>query len=167
MVSQMKLCDRNGYSLMEMMLVVAILGVIATVGPTLFTKVFQFYQLHNAKLEIQRDARAALDTINRFLRQGQSATVVIDQFAGQPPFSRISFTTTQSQSVMFYQSGTTLYQVLQSTNAICRNVRFIAFTYPRSDDPTIVSIALTTQKSTYQGLYKALQLSIQKVRVMD
>jgi hypothetical protein len=152
---------------MEAMMVVAIVGLVAFVAPTLMIHVVRFYQLHEAKVEIQRDARACLDLVNRFLRQAQSASVVIDQAAGQPPYSRVSFTTVQGQGMSFYQSGTTLYQVAQSTTAISQNVRFIAFTYPRSDDPTIVSVALTMEKATYEGGYKALELSIQKVRVMN
>ncbi len=149
------------------MLVVAILGVIALVGPNLFTQIYRFYRLHSAKVEIQRDARVALDLIDRFLRQAQSSTVVVDQVTGQPPYSRISFTTTQGQNMLFYQQGATLYQVAQSTTVISQNLYYLAFTYPRSDDPTILSIAMTMQKSTYQGAFKVLQLSIEKVRVMD
>jgi Tfp pilus assembly protein PilW len=165
MVTRMK--KRAGYTLVEAMIVCAIIGMVVVAAPTLFTQVYKFYQLHNAKVEIQRDARAALDIINRFLRQAKSYTVVVDQISGQPPFSRISFTTIEGQNMIFYQSGNTLYQVAQSTTAISQNLHYIAFTYPRTDDPTIISVAMTMEKNTYQGLYKALELSIEKVRIMD
>jgi uncharacterized protein (TIGR02599 family) len=158
---------QNGFTLVEMMMTVAILGIIAMVGPEIIVQTIRFYQLHEAKIEIQRDARACLDLIDRFLRQAQSATVVVDQATNQPPYSRVTFTTIQGQGMSFYQSGNTLYQVAQSTTVISENVQYIAFTYPRTDDPTIISVALTMQKSTYQGGSKALELSIQKVRVMD
>ncbi len=67
--------------------------------------------------------------------------------------------------MMFYQNGKSLYQVAGSTTLISNNVQYIAFTYPRTDDPTIMSVALTMEKATYQGGYKALELSIQKVRI--
>ncbi len=152
---------------MEAMMVVAILGILSLIGPKIMIQVIRFYQLHEAKVEIQRDARACLDLVNRFLRQARSATVVIDEAANQPPYSRVSFTTVQGQPVSFYQSGTTLFQVARSTTVISDNLHYIAFTYPRSDDPTIISVAITMEKSTYEGGYKALELSIQKVRVMD
>ena len=152
---------------MEELMVIAIIGIIAMVGPNLITQVVRFYQLHQAKVEIQRDARACLDLINRFLRQAQASSVVVDQGANQPPYSRINFTTVQGQKMSFYQSGTALYQVAQSTTVISNNLHYIAFTYPRTDDPTIISVALTMEKSTYEGGYKALELSIQKVRIMD
>ena len=153
--------------MIEMMLVVTIIGLVVFIGPTLLTQLVRFYQLHNAKIEIQRDARASLDLMNRFLRQAESYSVTIDQVSGQPPYSRISFTTITGLNVIFYQSGTTLYQVVQSTVAISRNLHYIAFTYPRSDDPTIISVSMTMEKTTYQGAYKALELSIEKVRVMN
>jgi len=62
----------------------------------------------------------------------------------------------------FYQQGTVLYQVAQSTTAISQNLHYIAFTYPRTDDPTIISVAITMEKATYEGGYKALELSIRK-----
>jgi Tfp pilus assembly protein FimT len=156
-----------GYSLMEELMVIAIIGIIAMVGPNLMTQVVRFYQLHEAKVEIQRDARVCLNLINRFLRQAKSSSVVVDQAANQPPYSRITFTTVEGQTMSFYQSGLTLYQVAQATTVISNNLHYIAFTYPRSDDPTIISVAVTMEKATYEGGFKALELSIQKVRIMD
>lgn len=149
------------------MMVVAILGIVFTMGPTLLTQVVRFYYLHLAKTEIQRDARASLDVINRFLRQAQASTVVVDQATGQPPYSRITFGLLDGTSMRFYQQGQTLYQVNRSTIAISSNLRYIAFTYPRSDDPTILSVAMTMEKAIYQGGTKALELSVEKVRVMN
>ncbi len=162
-----KACDKGGMSLMETMIVVGIIGTLAATCPRLMEQAVRFYQLHQAKIEIQRDARAALDLINRFLRQAQSSTVLVDQASGQPPYSRITFTTIQGQTMSFYQSGTSLYQVATSTTNISQNLLYIAFTYPRTDDPTIISVALTMEKATYQGGNKALELSIQKVRIMN
>ena len=157
----------GGFSLAEAMMVIAILGITFSLGPTLLTHVMRFYYLHNAKVEIQRDAREGLDLINRFLRQGISSTITIDQLTGQPPYSRITFTTMAGQQMLYYQKGTSLYQVAQSTTMISQNLRYIAFTYPRSDDPTIISVAMTMEKATYLGGTKALELSVEKVRVMN
>jgi hypothetical protein len=44
---------------------------------------------------------------------------------------------------------------------------FIAFTFPRTDDATIVSVSLTMQKATFEGGSKALELTVQKVRIMN
>lgn len=116
--------------------------------------------------------RASLDSINRFTRQAQSATVVIDNAAGQPPTSRIQYqmvnSTGATVSMSFYQSGKKLYMNNNgNVSMLSDNLAFIAFTYPRSDDITIISVAMTMQSPTFRGGKKALQLSIQKVRVMN
>jgi prepilin-type N-terminal cleavage/methylation domain-containing protein len=159
--------NRAGYTLTEMILVVAIIGIVAMVAPTLITQLVRFYQLHNAKVEIQRDARACLDIMNRYIRQAESYSVVVDQLSGQPPYSRLSFSTISGGNIIFYQQGTNLYQVYRSTTVLSQNLHYIAFTYPRSDDPTILSVAMTMEKSTFQGAYKSLELSIEKVRIMN
>jgi prepilin-type N-terminal cleavage/methylation domain-containing protein len=159
--------NRNGLTLVEMMVVVAIIGFAVVAGPKLLVNAIRFFQLHTAKVAIQRDARSSLEIINRFLRQAVSSSVVIDQLAGQPPYSRISFKGFDGKTFMFYQQNSTLYQVALSTTPIAKNLRYIAFTYPRSDDPTIISVAMTMEKSTYEGGSKALELSIEKVRLMN
>jgi len=158
---------RRGYTLVEAMMTAGITGIVASTAPTIFHRVYQVYELHNAKVEIQRDARVSLDIINRFLRQAQAHTVVIDQVTNQPPYSRISFRTVTGQNVMFYQSGKTLYQVNASTTSLSANLRYIAFTYPRSDDPSILQVAITMEHGTFQGRSKALELSIEKIRIMN
>ena len=54
-----------------------------------------------------------------------------------------------------------------SKSILSHNIGYIAFTYPRTDDTSLISVALTTQSRTYKGGLKALQLSIQKVRIMN
>ena len=150
----------------ELMVVLAIIGLFTLLAPTMFTHTIRFWYLHTAKVEIQRDARAAFSNINRFLRQATYTSITIDNAAGQPPCSRISFTTVQGQRYLFYQKNNSLYQVAQSTATLSTNLRYIAFTYPRSDDPTIISVSMTMEKATYQGGTKALELSVEKVRIM-
>ncbi|MDD5627487.1 MAG: type II secretion system protein [Elusimicrobia bacterium] len=158
----------RGYTLTEMMVTVAIVGILSMVAAPLLVQMTNFWRQTTARNIIQRDVRASLDVIDRFCRQAKAGTVIVDQAAGQPPFSRISFTSVQGQNVSFFQSGSKLFMQLGSTlTMLSSNVAFIAFTYPRSDDTSIISVAITTQASTYLGGTKALQLSIQKVRIMN
>lgn len=153
--------------MIELIMTSAILSLLALMVTPLMIHMVRFYRLNSARVEIQRDARTCLDTINRFLRQANSSSVVIDQLSGQPSHSRISFTTYSGRNLSFYQQNTTLYKVDTSTIPISGNLRFLAFSYPRSDDPTIISVVVTMEKATYEGQRKALELSIQKVRVMN
>ncbi len=159
--------------MIEMMIVVGIMGVVMLAAPRTFTKVYRFTQLLIARVEIQKNARGALANINRDLRQAQSDSIVIDSVPGQPPHSRITFNKYNSAggtvSVSYYQRGLQLFQARGGSagKMIANNLRYIAFTYPRTDDDTIISISLTFEKATYEGGTKALQMAVEKVRIMN
>ena len=165
--------SRKGYSLMELMIVVAILGVIVSAAPRMFTGIYRFTRMITAKAEIQKNARGTLSNINRGLRQAQASSILVDQVSGQPPHSRITFTRYKTDGstevVSYYQSGKKLYMStnLAAGKKVCDDLRYIAFTYPKSDDSYIVSISVTFEKATYEGAAKALQMAVEKVRVMN
>ena len=50
---------------------------------------------------------------------------------------------------------------------VADDLRYIAFTYPKSDDGYIISISVTFERATYEGATKALQMAVEKVRVMN
>ncbi|MFA5975087.1 MAG: type II secretion system protein [Elusimicrobiota bacterium] len=164
--------NAKGFTLVETLLVVTILGIVAMVGPPIIVNVVRFFMMHSTRAEIQQDARVCLDVINRTLRQAVSSSIVIDQVSGQPGGSRITFQNLDGDTIIFYQSGKQLIQSVTAggsthTTPLARTLRYLAFTYPRSDDPTIISVALTMEKGIYEGQKKALELSIEKVRVMN
>jgi len=159
--------SQRGYTLVEVMVSLSILAIMAVIMAPLMKQAQRYFWMHRAKTEIQRDARLSLETVNRFLRQAYAASVVVDQLSGQPSHSRITFTTIQGRTLSFYQRDNTLYQAAGSTSTLSDNLRFIAFSYPRSDDASILSVSMTMEKSTYEGKAKALELSIEKVRVMN
>lgn len=160
--------SRAGYTLVEAMMVVAILGVVAVIGPRLLTGMTQFFNQSLARTDIQRDIRVALDTMNRTIRQASAATVTVSQDSGQPPYSKVSFTTVDGKSVTYKQSGRKLIQVVGSgQTALVNNIEYLAFTYPQTDENTVVSISVTLQKKTFSGRSTALQMAITKVRVMN
>jgi len=164
---------RKGYTLTELMIVVAIMGIIVTAAPRLFTGIYRFTRMITAKAEIQKNARASLSSINRGLRQAQSASIVIDQVSGMPPHSRITFTRYKpngsTEIVSYYQSGKKLYMSTDGAagKKVADDLRYIAFTYPKSDDGYIISISVTFERATYEGATKALQMAVEKVRVMN
>lgn len=163
--------NKKGYTLTESLMTVAILGILGSVAAPIMVRMNNFWRQTTARNEIERDVRVALDQINRNLRQADRRTINIDQAAGQPPFSRITFNVEDGSRWQFYQDGAKLYMVKSSatvtSSLLSQRVGFIAFTYPRTDDPSIVSVAVTMQAPTYLGGKKALQLSISKVRIMN
>jgi len=159
--------NRRGYTLTEMLMVVAIIGILATVGPRMLLQMQNFFLMTSARYEIQRDARTTLDTVNRYLRQAVARTVIIDTNS-QGLFSRIRFRHVDGRYMEFRQNGSQLIQVIGTTQSIVSgNLLYIAFTYPHTDDISIISVAITMGKSIQLGRRKVLELTIQKIRVMN
>jgi prepilin-type N-terminal cleavage/methylation domain-containing protein len=158
-----------GYTLIEVMLVVAILGIMSTVGARLLLQANRFFILTKTRGDLQKEARAIMYVITRELRQAQSATIILDrQSAAQPFYSRITFTKVSGTTMSFRQNGTQLQQVVgNQTMTLSKNLSYLAFTFPRSDDMTIVSVSMTLQEAIYQGQKKALHMAAEKVRVMN
>ncbi len=163
--------SQRGHTLSEALITVAILGILAAVLAPIMVNITNFWRQTTARSDIQRDVRVSLETMNRYLRQGRANTVIIDQVTGQPPFSRISFQTDKEQQLTFWQNGNLFMMEITSgtttTSQLSSRLGFLAFTYPRSDDDSIVSVAITMEAPTYLGGKKALQLSIAKVRIMN
>lgn len=163
-----KFQSRLGYTLTEMMMVVAIIGILATVAPTMLIQMQNFFLMTSARYEIQRDARTTLDTVNRYMRQAVATTVVMDTPAGQGPYSRIRFRHVDGRYMEFRQSGSKLIQVIDTAESVVSsNLIYIAFTYPHTDDTSIVSVSITMGKNIQLGRRKVLELTIQKIRVMN
>lgn len=156
-----------GVTITEMMLVLSIVSIITVLGNILFVNIVRFFRLNQARIEVQRDARTVFNLMGRNLRQAYSTSLVVDQASGQPPYSRITFQKVTGENIVYYQDGKTLYQVEGGTRALTGNLRYIAFSHPRTDDESIVSISITLEKATYQGGSKALQLSVEKIRIMN
>ena len=174
MMKKLRRLGRAGYTLTEMMVVVAILGILALVGPPMMIGLQNFFLMTSARYEIQRDARASLDVINRFLRESYQTSIVIDTPAGEGPYSHIAFKLVDGREMEFYQSGRSLIQKVtnaagtsSTTNTISSNLIYIAFTFPHTDDVSIVSVAITMGKNIQLGRQKVLELTVQKVRVMN
>lgn len=160
---------RAGYSLTEVMLVVAILGILSAAGANLLLQTNRYFILTKTRLEIQGEARAVMYLMTRELRQAQSNTISINQLsASQPFYSQITFTRVQGTSLTFQQNGKNLEMVIgNKTRVLSKNLRYLAFSFPRSDDLTIVSVSVTLEQSIYQGRKKALHMASEKVQVMN
>lgn len=166
--------SNRGYTLIEMLIVVSIVAVVAGIGSQVLINLENFYLGTTARNEIERDARGVLDIIDRFLRQAQQNSIVVDTPSSQGPYSRIQFTFADGRQGSFYQSGSNIFQTISNSSGtvtnstiLSKNVVYIAFTFPRTDDPSILSVSLTMGKNIQEGKRKVLELTVQKVRIMN
>lgn len=151
------------------------MGLLISVGGAFLIGGIKFYRLTMAKGEIQRDARRVIDLLSRNLRQGFSTTVTVSRYnTSQPPCSLIQFSHIDGNDYRFYQMNDKLYMGLRVTGTtnwndrqLADNLRTLFFAYPRIDDAGIISVSMCFEKSTYQGASKTLQLSVEKVRIMN
>ncbi len=161
---------QRGITLVEMLITMAIIGAIAMIAPKIITNVTKIFILSKAKLELQEQARSTMYIVSRELRQAQSSTIRISRHnSSQPHFSSISFNKTGSSvTKTYYQRGSHL--MLQNgshTITLTKNLGYLAFTFPRSDDMTIVSVSVTLQQQIYGGAFKALHMASERIRVMN
>ncbi|HCJ66732.1 MAG TPA: hypothetical protein DHV62_05245 [Elusimicrobia bacterium] len=171
--------QERGVTLIELMFVVIILGILFTVGANVLISGWRFMFLSQARWEIQRDVRTNLDLVHRNLREAEYTSVTIyksTDTAGvtNPPCSKISFTNVDDDEISYYQDGDKLYQKIKrsgettyATTKLAENLRYIYFAYPKSDERSIISLSICFEKETFGGGAKALQLSVEKIRLMN
>jgi len=160
---------RPGVTLLEMLLVVGIVSTLFTVAAPLMLQANRQFILNRTRVELQQEARSVMYIITRSLRQATSESITLSRASSSQPFySKISFTKQQGTLMVFQQEGTTLYQVFgTSKRPLSRNLKYLAFTFPRSDDMGIISVSVTMEKEIFEGRKKALHMASEKVRIMN
>lgn len=158
--------NTDGYTLTELIIVVAILGLVSSVGYVAMQKTIEAQLMADAQSSIQQGAFTSFDTISKLLRQASASSVVIDRFdTNQPPWSRIAFTVPSTgRTFNFSQRGQTLFF---ANNPMLTNLRSLTFSYPQTNTPNVISLSMTFEKSTGSGRSKAIQLFIQKVKIQN
>lgn len=166
---------RKGVTLMELMIVLAIVSALFVVAAPILLQSQRHFILVRTRLELQQEARGIMYIITRAVRQAQSDSIAISRADDYQPFySRISFVRQAAASgvpaaMVFQQEGTSLCQYIGGANrrVLSRNLNYLAFTFPRSDDTGILSVSVTFQKNIYEGKTKALHMASEKVRIMN
>jgi len=114
------LTNKEGFSLIEMMVVVVILGLIVLGLVTFFTGGVKSWVAGQSQLTAQRNARQAMDRMVREIREGKnvisgsdSDTIVVSIPAlGSEP----------TYDVTYNLSGTTIVRIKSATNLLIDNV---------------------------------------------
>lgn len=160
---------RRGYTLVELLVVSAILAVVISMGSTLFVRINTFTRISVGKIETQRDVRNLMTLITREMRRALASKITLTRAdATQPPYSKITFQNYLGETVSIWQSGRTLtLQKNGTTTFLSKNLRSLLFYFPSSDDMSLVSILLTMEKSDGTGRTQSLQLGGETVRILN
>lgn len=164
---------RKSLTLVELMVVVAILGLIASYGATFLITNTRFFREFSAKGEVQREARTVMEIATRRIRQASASSIEISNIPGQPPYSYLKFTTEDgSKNEEIYQNGRKLYMVAMVGGTttffkIADNLRQAVFTLEDTSVGDLLTISLCFEKETVEGKVKLLHLSIDKVKIFS
>jgi prepilin-type N-terminal cleavage/methylation domain-containing protein len=165
---------RSGVTLTEMMFTVSIVSIVFVMAAPMLNQVNRQFILNRTRIELQQEARTIMYVLTRNLRQARADSVTINRAnANQPFYSQITFTKEAATSgvsptLVFQQEGTSLYQVIGTgKKPLSKNLRYLAFTFPRTDDMGIISVSLTLEKKIFEGKTKALHMASEKVRIMN
>lgn len=165
----------KGWTLVELLLTVIIFSIITLGTSTFMTQGIRNMRLVIAKIDIQREARISLSIMSKELRQAVKDTIVISRYnSSQPPYSKVTFETIKGSTISYYQNGIILYQEIYDgdkhfVTKLSKNLRFVHFIYPRTDDEGIMQVSACFEKIPFPYVVgaKALQVSIEKVRIMN
>lgn len=113
---------QKGFSLIEMMVVVAIIGLIVLGLVTFFTGGARSWVAGQSQLEAQRNARQAMDRMVKEIREGDSIA------SGSNATSiTVNYLTLGKSSVTYSLSDNT---ISRESSPLIDNVKTLKFTYP-------------------------------------
>jgi prepilin-type N-terminal cleavage/methylation domain-containing protein len=160
---------KKGYTLTELMAVVAISGILIAVGVPVLNTVNQNIIMAKTRLTLQQDARTSMSLITRVLKEATASSIVITRHnSSQMFYSKIKFSTIDGKNYEFYQDGKNLVMKDGNlTRVLSSDLRYLAFTLTESSDLYIVSISMTLERYLFGGKRKALHMASEKVMVMN
>lgn len=102
---------QRGQSLLQLMLTVAVMGVLGMLTMRLYKAVLITAVRERASLDLHQGSRQARDMLVNGLRNASASSVIITRADSlQPPLSKICFIDTAGNSITYYQSGRRLYR---------------------------------------------------------
>jgi len=118
-----KIKNQKGFSLIEMMVVVVILGLIVLGLVTFFTGGTKSWVAGQYQLAAQRNARQAMDRMVREIREAS------DIIANSTTSKEINFNTPRDPNLNYSWSGNKWDPVFRDIKSLINNVQILTFQY--------------------------------------
>lgn len=147
-----------GFTLVEMVVVIVVLGVLAALGGMALQNAFRVYASSQGISDVDWQGRVALARLTRDLREARlpavsDLTVV--------PASQLAFTDIDGSSVTYLVSGT---QLMRNSQPLADYVTALNFTYLQADRQTAtvtpanvryITVTLTVSDQDYTETFRA------------
>lgn len=124
----------KGFSLVEVVLVMVILGILLTTGSGLFQQAFETGFVTKDQQKARTQAQFALERMNDELKNARSAT----SSDLTPNASDITFVDDDGESIKYSISGTNL---MRNSNILVSDISSLSFTYLKEDNSTTTTAA--------------------------
>ena len=137
----------KGFTLIELMVVVALLAVLGYGIVTFFTNTFKVWWQTRQQIEAQQKARVAMDEMTRFIRQARPVTgIEVDKWGSEAANTMITFTHIDGRQIRYYKSDDSLKRVVggDTTDVIPEDLVSIYFILDSTITPTQVDISTFT-----------------------
>jgi len=140
---------QKGFTLIELAIVIALLGILGYAIVTFFTNTFRTWWQASQQIDAQQKARVALDEMTRFIRQARPVeNTIVGQQIGEDPNTMITFTYIDERQISYYRSGDSLKREVDGvvSDVIAENLTSVSFLLDSPITPTQVDILnLTVQ----------------------
>jgi prepilin-type N-terminal cleavage/methylation domain-containing protein len=134
-LSSKKISKQQGFSLLEMVMVIVLLSIVAAIGSSMLSSGFTAYFTGRDIINADWQGRFALDRMTRELRMVRSATVAdLDILTA----NAITFTDTAGNVVSYSRAGNTL---MRNAQPLADGVSALSFSYIEADGKTATTDA--------------------------
>ena len=148
--------NQKGFSLIEMMLVVGILGVIVLGLVTFFTGGTKSWVAGQYQLTAQRNARQAMDRMVREIREAS------DIIASSTSSIEINFSTPWSTDMKYSWSGDEGDPILRGANPLINDVQSLNFKYFDALDVEVIPTLSDETASKISKVHIDLRIDVDK-----
>jgi len=145
---------QKGFTLIELMIVVALLAILGYGIMKFFSNTFRTWWQTSQQIDAQQKARVAMDEMTRFIRQARPVTeIVVSNWGGEDPNTWIIFTHIDGRQISYYQSGDSLKRVVDgvTTDVIPEDLVSVYFVLDSTTSPTQVDISTLTVQTPGTG----------------
>jgi len=146
---------QKGFTLIELMVVVALLGILGYGIVTFFRNTFRTWWQTSQQIDAQQKARTAMDEMTRFIRQARPVTTIaVGKQAGEDDNTMITFTHIDGRQFQYYKSGDSLQRVVDgtTTDLVPEDLASVYFVLDSTTSPTQVDISTLTVQTPGTGV---------------